>query len=106
MYVIFDSNIWISELGLNSTMGAAVRFFVKYKGATVVVPEVIRLETERNLKAALTKYVGELDKNHRQLLAVFGKLKELVLPDEVAIEKKLLQCSGSANLNLWKYHCL
>ena len=51
MYVIFDSNIWISELGLNSARGAAVRFFLKSNGATVVVPEVVKLETEKHLKA-------------------------------------------------------
>lgn len=88
MYLIFDSNIWISELGLNSAKGAAVRFFVKNKGATVVVPEVVRLETERHLKAVLTQCVEEIGKNYRQLLAVFGKLKELVLPNAQAIEEK------------------
>jgi PIN domain len=100
MYVIFDSNIWISELGLNSSMGAAVRFFVKNKGATVVLPEVVRLETERNLKAALTKYVGELEKNYRQLLTVFGKLKELVLPDAETIEAKVAAVFGECQLEL------
>lgn len=100
MYLIFDSNIWISELGLNSSRGAAVRFFVKNRGATVVVPEVVRLETERHLKAELTKYVGELEKNYRQLLAVFGKLKELVLPDEQAIEEKVAAVFGECQVEL------
>jgi hypothetical protein len=46
LYIVFDTNIWISELGLNSAKGAATRFFVKKRGATVVVPEVVKLETE------------------------------------------------------------
>jgi len=100
MYVIFDSNIWISELGLNSARGAAARFFVKNSGATVVLPEVIKLETERYLKAELTKYVAELEKNHRQLLAIFGKLKELVLPDSEAIEAKVAEVFGDCQVEL------
>lgn len=100
MYIIFDSNIWISELGLNSARGAAVRFFVKKRRATVVLPEVIRLEAERHLKSELTKYVAELEKNHRQLLAIFGKLKELVLPDAKAIEAKVAAIFGECKLDL------
>lgn len=89
MFIILDSNIWISELGLNSARGAAVRFYVKNRGATVVLPEVIKLETEKHLKSELTKYVENLEKNYRQLLSVFGKLKELVLPNEEAIKEKV-----------------
>lgn len=100
MYIIFDSNIWISELGLKSTLGSTVRFFVKTKGAVVVVPEVIKLETERNLKSALTKYVADLEKNYRQLLAIFGKLKEQVLPDTNAIDSKVAAIFGECQLEL------
>jgi hypothetical protein len=100
MYVILDSNIWLSELGLNSARGAAVKFFLKNKGATVVVPEVVRLETERHLKAELTRYVSELEKNHRQLLTVFGKLRGLVLPDMKAIDDKVASVFGECELEL------
>jgi hypothetical protein len=89
MYVIFDSNVSISELGLNSPRGAAVKFFVKNRGATLVVPDVVRLETERHLKTKLTEYIEGLQKNYRQLLTIFGRLKELVLPDAQAIEAKV-----------------
>lgn len=100
MYIIFDSNIWISELGLNSTIGSTARFFVRSKGAIVVLPEVIKLEVERNLRAALTKYVSDLEKNYRQLLAVFGKLKEQVLPGSEAIESKVAAIFGECQLEL------
>lgn len=100
MYIVFDSNIWISELGLNSAKGAAVRFFVKNRGATVVLPEVVRLETERNLKAELKGYVAELEKNYRQLLTIFGKLKELVLPNDRDIDEKVADVFGRCQVNL------
>ncbi len=100
MYVILDSNIWISELGLNSSMGAAARYFIKDQGATLILPEVIKLETERHLKAELAKYVSVLEKNHRQLLSVFGKLKELVLPDGKAIEAKVASIFGECQIEV------
>jgi hypothetical protein len=100
MYIIFDSNIWISELGLNSPKGAATRLFVKQKGAKVVVPEVIKLETERHLRNELTDYIADIQKKYRQLLAVFGKLKELILPDDKAIEEKITSIFGASRLDI------
>ena len=49
MIVVFDTNIWLSELGLRSTAGSAVS------------ADAIR-------------------EKHRRLLAMFGTLKEIVLP--------------------------
>jgi len=100
MYIIFDSNIWISELGLNSAKGSATKFFVKKKGATVVVPEVIRLETERTLKNDLINYISEIDKNYKQLLTIFGELKEIVLPCENDINEKVSTIFKGSQLNI------
>lgn len=88
MFIIFDSNIWISELGLNSAKGAAARFFIKKMGAVVVLPEVIQLETKRNLMRHLVDSIEEIGKNYRQLLSIFGMLKEIVLPSESEIHAK------------------
>jgi len=89
MFIVFDSNIWRSELGLNSAKGAAIRFFIKQKGAKIALPEVIKLETEHNLKNMMKDLMSEMVKNHRQLLTIFGRIKELVLPDENEIEERV-----------------
>jgi len=102
MYVILDSNIWISELGLNSSLGAAARYFFRERGATVVLPEVIKLETEKHLRIELTNYVSNLKKNHRQLLSVFGKLKELVVPDSEAINAKIASIFGECQVEVYE----
>ncbi|NLB56352.1 MAG: DUF4935 domain-containing protein, partial [Lentisphaerae bacterium] len=75
----------------NSTLGAAVRFFIKQRNAQLALPEVVRLEVERNFRKNLKECVGKVRKNHRQLLAVFGKLKEVVLPNDAAIESKIAE---------------
>ncbi|MEZ5593550.1 MAG: PIN domain-containing protein [Gammaproteobacteria bacterium] len=82
MYVILDSNIWISELGLKSTLGAAARFYLKRNDAILVLPEVIKLESERNLRSRLNEHISSIRKSHAGLLSVFGTLKEVVLPKE------------------------
>jgi hypothetical protein len=89
MFIVFDSNIWRSELGLNSAKGAAIRFFINQKGAKVVLPEVIKLETEHNLKNMIRDLMSKMVENHSQLLTIFGRMKELVLPDENEIGERV-----------------
>ena len=89
MIVVFDTNIWLAELGLKTTLGAAVRFFLRQQNARIALPEVVRLEVEHNLRNQLKEFVSNISKNHRQLLTAFGTLKEVVLPDDEAIEKKV-----------------
>ena len=89
MFIVFDSCIWFSELALNSNLGAAVRFFIRKNGAKVAVPEVVRLETEHNLRNRMNEFIDNIRTNHRQLLTVFGKLKEMVLPEASAVEDKI-----------------
>jgi len=88
MYIVLDSNIWLSELGLNTAKGAATRFYIKQKQAKLALPEIVKEEVERNLYNSLFSYSNHIQKNHRQLLAVFGQLKEVVLPSENDIKEK------------------
>ena len=85
MYIVFDTNIWRSHLGFNSEAGAAVRFYIQQCGATVAIPEVVRLEVERQFTSYLQELKEKIVDSHRQLLTVFGKLKEVVLPSDEEI---------------------
>jgi hypothetical protein len=89
MFIIFDTNVWLSELALKSPSGAAVRFYVQQHGATVVIPEVVRLELERNLTRMLGELAERIRSSHKQLLAVFGNLREVVLPTLDQIQEKV-----------------
>ena len=91
MFIIFDTNIWLSELALNSPSGAAVRFYIQQQGATVVIPEVVRLELERNLRRRLEELVETIKNNHNQVLAIFGNLREVVLPTSHQIQEKVVE---------------
>lgn len=100
MIIVLDTNVWLSELGLNSTLGAATRFFIKQKNAKIALPEVVRLETERNLRNRLRECIYNISDNHRQLLTVFGKLKEVVLPDEQAIENRVTELFSNVGIEI------
>jgi hypothetical protein len=79
MIVVCDTNVWLSELGLRSGAGSALRFYLKHQGARLALPEVVRLEVVHNLRARLLGHIDRISREHRQLLTVFGRLKEVVL---------------------------
>jgi PIN domain len=98
--VVFDSNVWIAELGLRSPLGTAARFYIKHTKARLALPEVVRLEVEHNLKNRLKEYIARIEDNHRQLLTVFGTLKALVVPDPSAIEAKVNDLFNSLGIDI------
>jgi hypothetical protein len=74
MIIVLDSNIWLGELGLNSSLGAATRFFIRHNNARIALPEVVRFEVEENFRTRLREFTKDIGKNYRQLLAAFGAL--------------------------------
>lgn len=89
MFVVFDSNIWLSELGLRSGAGAATRFFLNHHGARLAIPEVVRLEVRHHLQNTLTEHIETIRDSYRQLLTAFGKLREIVLPTDAEVQSKV-----------------
>jgi hypothetical protein len=100
MIVILDSNIWLAELGLNSSLGAVTRFYLRQQSARIALPEVVRLEVQHNFRNRLKEFVSEIAKNHRQLLAIFGSLTEVVLPDDSQIDEKVGQIFSDLGVSL------
>jgi hypothetical protein len=89
MVIVFDTNVWLSELALNTAAGSAVRFYLRKSGAQVALPEVIRLEATYHFEKALTEFVKEIGDNYGRLLAVFGHLKDIVLPSAEQIHERV-----------------
>ncbi|MGB6053686.1 MAG: PIN domain-containing protein [Burkholderiaceae bacterium] len=87
MIVVLDTNIWLKELALNTGAGSALRFFLKHRRARLAVPEVIRLEVQRNLQTTVEEAIESVAKGNRQLLALFGSMKEIVLPTQPEIDR-------------------
>lgn len=86
MIVVFDTNIWLSELGFNSSVGAAVRFYLRTIGVRVALPEVVRLEATHQFTQKLSEFVDDIQNNYSKLLTVFGSLKDIALPTHEQIQ--------------------
>ncbi|MDE2805518.1 MAG: PIN domain-containing protein [Gemmatimonadota bacterium] len=82
MFIVLDSNMWISQVGLQSQNGAAVRHFVKRRKAIMVIPEVVELEVRYVLTEQMLGKRKAVETNYRQLLPIMGSLRTLDLPSE------------------------
>lgn len=100
MIIVFDTNVWKENLYLRSPAGAAARFFISQKKARVALPEVVRLEVEHHLRTEMRKLVTRIKEDHERLLAIFGKMKEIVLPSHEQIESKVLEVFASLGMEL------
>jgi len=83
MIVVFDTNVWKSQVYLQSPQAAAVRFYLQHIGAKVGLPEVIKREVTSHLKKDVRKLISGLKSDYGRLLGIVGTLKELVLPDNI-----------------------
>ena len=97
--VVFDTNIWLQNLYLQSPAGAAARFYIRQKKVRVALPEVVRLEIEHHLRKDIGSFIDKIKDAHGRLLAVFGSLKEVILPTKDDIEKKVAETFRSLGID-------
>lgn len=86
MIVVLDTNLWLKELVLNSGIGSALRFFLNRQKARLALPEVVRLEVQHNLRGLILDAIDNVNTGNRRLLALFGSMKEIVLPSPQEVE--------------------
>jgi hypothetical protein len=87
MIVVLDTNIWKSQIYLQSPQAAATRFFLLQKRAKLGLPEVIKREVETHFKRDVLGLLSGMKDDHSRLLKMFGSLKELVLPVEADVDQ-------------------
>lgn len=100
MIIVFDTNIWLSTIGLHTGRASAVKFYMASLKSQVGLPEVVRLETEHHIRKALNENVSKIKEAHNQLLALFGKLKEIVLPSSDDIEEVIKNMFSSTGIDI------
>ncbi len=103
MIIVFDTNIWISDLALASNIGSAVRFYLREQKGRIGLPEVVKLETEFHLRTTLADSIDSIRKSHRQILALFGRLKEVVLPTPEEVEKLIAKVFSNLGVEILEY---
>ena len=87
MFVVFDSNIWISQRGLHSSRALEGLEFIKSKNAILAVPEVVRLEVETKLQEKLLSHKNKIGESFRYISTVLVEEKEIALPTRQKIEE-------------------
>lgn len=86
MIIVLDTNIWLKELALSTSVGAAFRFHMKQRSLRLAVPDVIRLEVKANLRRTISEAIEDISRGNRQLLFLFGSIKEILLPSKSEVE--------------------
>lgn len=87
--VVLDSNIWLSELALMSPLGCAFSHYVVVSDIKIGLPEIIEVETKHNLRKHLINNREDIRKNYSRMLAILGQMKEMIMPEDEAIDKKI-----------------
>ena len=87
MFISLDSNVWISQVGLQSKDGAAVRHFAKRHGAIVAIPEIVKLEVKEKLTKSLLHLRQTAENGYRQLLPYMRERQPIHLPSEEDLRK-------------------
>ena len=87
--IVLDTNIWLSELALMSPIGCAFSHYITVSGFNIGLPEVIELEAKYNFRKNLYEYSSKIMENYRKMLAIFGEMKEIKIPSDEDIEKKV-----------------
>jgi hypothetical protein len=70
-------------------IGCAFSHYVTVGGYRIGLPEVVEEETKRNFRKNIHEYKENIETDYRRLLAIFGKLKNLVVPTDAEIEEKI-----------------
>lgn len=66
-YVVLDSNVWISELLLQSSLGSAFLYAIAGAGAKLGLPEIVEQETTRTIEKQCEDAVVAISKSVRLL---------------------------------------
>ncbi len=87
--IVLDTNIWLSELALMKPMGCAFSHYIKKRDFKIGLPEVIEEEVKQNFRNDLHKYRSNIQKDYNRMLAIFGKMKEIVMPTDQEIKERV-----------------
>lgn len=104
MIIVLDTNIWKANLYLKSSASAAVKFYLQHHNAKVGLPEVIRLEVEKHLRSDIYEFRDQITKGYNQLLGLFNKLYEIVLPTDSDIEGFVASIFSKSGFDLQEIH--
>ena len=97
MFVMLDSNIWISQRGLKSAQALDGLDFIKRRNWTLEIPEVVRLEVETKLYHELLTHTKQIGDSVRYMDTLLSNITSprLPTPEEIQIDvQRLIEDTG------------
>ena len=80
--LLFDSNVWIQEVGLMSRRASTLRLYMLERGKRLIVPEVVQAEVAHHLSDRMRTSAAAGRKAHEQLVRMLGTLAEWRIPSD------------------------
>ena len=89
MFVVLDSNVWISQRGLKSAQAVEALEFIKRRNSTLVIPEIVRIEVETKLRDELLLHTKKIGDSIRYISLLLADIEEMALPTSDQIEERV-----------------
>ena len=87
MFVVLDSNIWISQVGLKSAQAVEVLNYMQVNNATLVVPSVVRREVEIKLSESVRSHGQKIENSSRFISTILKTVEVLEMPSDTEIKE-------------------
>jgi PIN domain len=88
--VILDSNVWVAERLLQTTLGTALLFAITTGDGAIGLPEVVELEVGHVLTAHADQAVEAIRKNTQLLRQLSGRKVSHYVPTQSAIQAGMM----------------
>lgn len=89
MFVMFDSNVWISQVGLKSDRAVKVLEFIRRKNAILAVPEIVKCEMEMKLREKLLLKKERTKEAIGYIANVLAEVENIALPTSDDIKDRV-----------------
>ena len=96
--LIMDANTFVSEIGLTSRVGSALKHYLFCRGMQLVVPEVVAEECERHLTARAKGKRKKIQENLQWLSMFCGQVNGWQGPDNETIAERAKALSRAEHL--------
>jgi hypothetical protein len=85
--VVLDSNIWVSERLLQTSLGSALLYVLAGATASIALPEVVELELNGLLPDLAEKAITDIGKDASSLRHLSGQQLRYTAPSKLAIQE-------------------
>jgi hypothetical protein len=84
--VVLDANIWVRQMLLNSSLGAAFLYQLRAASAVIGLPEVVEMEVMARIVDEAKEARGAVERNLAKIRSLVGETDEINLPSDKGLQ--------------------